>query len=128
MGIKEGEFLMNYLRLCHFFMCFLLSASLIIGLTRKDLKQIGMWNWITRVCYGIMIPVGVIMWISALQAALMHSIAKCALAIASIVIIEIVYRQKKSGKLTKKGVIIIVAIIMLTILCGCTLYRTLKLL
>ena len=117
---------MSYLKICHFFLCFLLSASLIIGLTRKDLKLLGVWNWITRVCYGFMAVTGIIMWISDVRLATIHSFAKCILAAASIVIIELVYRKKKLGKLSKKSIIILVACILLTILCGCTLFRTLR--
>jgi len=117
---------MSHLRICHFAVCFLLSASLIIGLTRKDLKKVSVWNWITRACYGVMIVTGAIMWIPAVHAVPAHSLVKSILAIVLIVFIEFVYSWKKNGKLTKKGVILLVILILLTILCGCTLFRTLS--
>ena len=115
---------MSYLRICHFITCMLLLGSLILGLTRKDLKYVNIWNWITRICYGVMAMAGILMWSSAAQIASLHSLAKCTLSVISIAIIEHVYRWKKNGRITKKSIILVSVLLLLTIICGCTLkYR-----
>lgn len=109
---------MNGWVICHVVSCFLLTGSIVAGFTRKEKKHIVLWNWLSRTFSASMLISGIVMLISTDQTNLLNSLIKCALAIISIALIEIGYRKKKAGTLSKKFILIIAGSMLLTIVCG----------
>lgn len=109
---------MNIWLICHLVTCFLLAGSLIAGLTRKEIKQVSTWNWISRVCYAIMICSGIILVIPVIQIQTVSSIIKLALSCMTICFVEVVYKRKKNDNLTKGIVGLLVCSYTVTIVCG----------
>lgn len=115
---------MNLWLVCHLVMCFLLVGSVIIGLTRKDAKQLNTWHWITRICSLCMIVSGCVLAFSTFNAAVLNTICKLVLSCASICFIEFAYKRKKAGKLERRSIYLLAALIVLTIICGFILAYT----
>jgi hypothetical protein len=104
--------------ICHLITCFLLAGSLCVGLTRKEAKQVSTWNWISRVCYAIMLCSGIVLAIPAIQAHTLNTIIKLVLSCATICCVEVNYKRKKENNLTKKTVIPLICVYTLTVVCG----------
>lgn len=64
--------------LCHFITCFATLISFIVGLTRKEEKQIKNRRIATKVCCGIMLICGIVPEVFVLPLQIIPAIIKCA--------------------------------------------------
>ena len=113
-------------QICHFVTCAVIAISLIVGLTRKDGKQIRCWHWVNRICLVIMSIGGIVMEITILKAdvsplVIVSALIKCALSFATIWVMEKTFRYKEEGTLNKGRIICIASSYALTALCGIVL-------
>ena len=113
-------------QICHFVTCAVIAISLIVGLTRKEEKQIRVWHWVNRICLIIMAIGGIAMEIAIFQAGqawyvIAHALIKCALGFVTIYLMEKTFRYKEEGTLNKGKVICLVSSYALTAVCGCAL-------
>lgn len=104
--------------ICHFVMCFVTLMTLVVGLTRKDEKQVDAWHWASRVSWAVMVAGGIGLETMALPALPLHAIIKCALGFVTIFLIERTYGYKKAGELDRNRMICVFSAYALTVACG----------
>ena len=114
------------IQICHFLTCGVIALSLLVGLTRKDKKQIHTWHWVNRICLIIMAIGGIAMEVKILfggssAMVIASALIKCALGFATIYLMEKTFRFKEEGTLNKGKVICLLSTYALTAVCGCVL-------
>lgn len=110
-------------QICHFITCFGILISLIVGLTRKDEKQIHIWHWVNRICLIIMAIGGIAMEIKVLPSQPVAGVIKCALGFMTIFLMEKTFGYKEKGILNRNRVICVIAVYALTVICGLVLLQ-----
>ena len=110
-------------QLCHFFTCGVVALSLLIGLTRKDKKQINVWNWVNRIALIVMAIGGIAMEMTILTSkpswfVILSALIKLALGIMTIYVMQKTFSYKKEGTLNKGKVICLLSSYALTVICG----------
>ncbi len=113
----------TFFQICHFITCFVVLISLIVGLTRKDEKQIRVWHWVNRICLIIMAIGGIGMEIKVLPAQPVPAVIKCVLGFVTIFLMEKTFRYKENGTLNRNRVICVVAAYAVTVVCGLVLLK-----
>ena len=113
-------------QICHMLTCTLIAISLLVGLTRKDSKQIRIWHWVNRISLIIMAIGGIAMEITILKAGvapmvIASALIKCALGLATIYLMEKTFRYKEEGTLNRGKVICLLSTYALTVVCGLAL-------
>lgn len=113
-------------QICHFLTCGVIALSLLVGLTRKDKKQIQTWHWVNRICLIIMMIGGIAMEVKILLGGpsalvIASALIKCALGFMTIYLMEKTFRYKEEGTLNKGKVICLLSTYALTAVCGCVL-------
>ena len=113
-------------QICHFLTCGVIALSLLVGLTRKDKKQIQTWHWVNRICLIIMMIGGIAMEVKILLGGpsalvIASALIKCALGFMTIYLMEKTFRYKEEGTLNKGKIICLLSTYALTAVCGCVL-------
>ena len=113
-------------QICHFLTCGVIALSLLVGLTRKDKKQIQTWHWVNRICLIIMAIGGIAMEVKILLGGpsalvIASALIKCALGFMTIYLMEKTFRYKEEGTLNKGKIICLLSTYALTAVCGCVL-------
>lgn len=111
------------IQICHFVTCFILCLSLLIGLIRKEEKQIRFWHMINRICLAIMAIGGLIMEIRVLPNHLISGLIKCLLGFITIILMEKTFTYKEEGSLNRKNIFILLIFYALTVICGLVLLK-----
>ena len=114
---------MLLVQICHFITCGVVALSLLVGLTRKDEKQIRVWNWVNRIALIVMAIGGIAMEIKILLAGpawyvIANAVIKCALGFATIWVMERTFSYKKNGTLNRGKIICLLSSYALTVVCG----------
>lgn len=121
----EEPIMFTLFQICHIVTCAVIALSLLVGLTRKDQKQINIWHWVNRIALIVMAIGGIAMEIMILFTGptpawyvIANALVKCALGFMTIYLMEKTFRYKKDGTLNKGKVICLLSSYALTAVCG----------